>query len=109
MAKWSVVCHPKDQGGLGLQDLKVKNRTFLGKWIFKFLFEESISVQMCCLRLIGNLLIHIFWAGHMATKKFVFPFVSFSIKDVLEIRFWEDKWLGNATLREQYPVFYNIV
>jgi hypothetical protein len=36
----------------------------------------------------------------MATKKFFFSLGSFSIKDGSEIRFWEDKWLGNATLRE---------
>jgi hypothetical protein len=37
-----------------------------------------------------------------------------SIKDGFEIRFWEDKWLGdatlgNVTLREQYPALYAIV
>ena len=45
----------------------------------------------------------------MATKKYFFPYGSFSIKDGSEIRFWEDKWLDNATLREQYPALYNIV
>jgi hypothetical protein len=45
----------------------------------------------------------------MATKKFFFGLGSFSIKDGSEIRFWEDKWLGNATLREQYLALYNIV
>ena len=45
----------------------------------------------------------------MATKKFFFQYGSFSIKDGSEIRFWEDKWLGNATLREQYSAVYNIV
>ena len=34
---------------------------------------------------------------------------SLYIKDGSEIRFWEDKWLGNATLREQFPIVYNIV
>jgi hypothetical protein len=34
---------------------------------------------------------------------------SFFIKDGSEIRFWEDKWLGNATLQEQYPALYSIV
>ena len=29
--------------------------------------------------------------------------------DGSEIRFWEDKWLGDATLREQYPALYNIL
>jgi hypothetical protein len=36
----------------------------------------------------------------MATKKFFFGLGSFSIKNGSEIRFREDKWLGNATLRE---------
>jgi hypothetical protein len=45
----------------------------------------------------------------MATKKFFFGLGSFSIKDGSEIRFSEDKWLGNATLREQYPALYSIV
>jgi hypothetical protein len=36
----------------------------------------------------------------MATKKDFFRFGSFTIKDGSEIRLWEDKWLGNTTLRE---------
>jgi hypothetical protein len=45
----------------------------------------------------------------MVTKKYFFPYGSFSTKDGTEIRFWEDKWLGNATLREQYLALYNNV
>jgi hypothetical protein len=45
----------------------------------------------------------------MATKKFFFSLGTFSIKDGSEIRFWEDSWLGATSLREQYPVLYNIV
>jgi hypothetical protein len=45
----------------------------------------------------------------MAMKKYFFRFGSFNIKDGSEIRFWEDKWMGNSTLREQYHVLYNIV
>ena len=41
--------------------------------------------------------------------KYFLCYGSFSIKDDSEIRFWEDRWLGNATLREQYPALYNIV
>jgi hypothetical protein len=32
---------------------------------------------------------------------------SFLIKDGSRIYFWEDSWLGNAPLQEQYPVLYN--
>jgi hypothetical protein len=41
LAKWSVVCCPKDQGGLGIHDLSVKNSALLGKWLFKLLTEEG--------------------------------------------------------------------
>ena len=50
-----------------------------------------------------------FWAGLMSMNKFFFPFGSFSIKDGSEIRFLEDTWLGNTTLREQFPALYSIV
>ena len=30
LVKWSVVCQPKDQGGLGVHDLEVKSRALLG-------------------------------------------------------------------------------
>jgi hypothetical protein len=33
---------------------------------------------------------------------------SFIIKDGSVIRFWEDRWLGNATLRKQYLALYYI-
>ena len=118
LAKWSVVCRPKDQGGLGIHDLDVKNRALLGKWLFKLLTEDGVWQTLLRKKHIGSCALsqvawklgdsH-FWAGLMATKKFFFPYGSFSIKDGSEIRFWEDRWLGNTTLREQYPALYNIV
>jgi hypothetical protein len=42
-------------------------------------------------------------------KETFFRLDSFSIKDGSEIWFWEDKWLGNTTLREQNLALYNIV
>jgi hypothetical protein len=50
-----------------------------------------------------------FWASFMATKKYFFPYGSFSIRDGSEIRFWEDIWLGTTTLQEHYHALYNIV
>jgi hypothetical protein len=44
----------------------------------------------------------------MATKRYFFGLGSFLIKDGSEIRFWEDKWFGTATLREQYPALYSM-
>jgi hypothetical protein len=33
----------------------------------------------------------------------------FKLQDGKQIRFWEDKWLGDNTLKVQYPNLYNIV
>jgi hypothetical protein len=69
LAKWSVVCTPKDQDGLGIHDLEVKNTALLGKWLFKLLTEEgtwqsilkgNTSAQKHYLRLFGNRVICIF-------------------------------------------------
>jgi hypothetical protein len=112
------VCSPKDQGELGIHDLEVKNTVLLGKWLFKLLTEEGTWQTVLKRKYIGPKALsqvlwksddsH-FWAGLMATKKFFFGLGTFSIKDGSEIRFWEDKWNGNATLREQYPALYSIV
>jgi hypothetical protein len=42
LVKLSVVWHPKDQGGLGVHDLEVKNSALLGKWPFKLLTEDGV-------------------------------------------------------------------
>jgi hypothetical protein len=43
----------KDQGGLGVQDLELKNRELLGKWLFKLLtgdgdMANSHEEEVCC-------------------------------------------------------------
>jgi len=50
-----------------------------------------------------------FWASLMKVKRDFLRFGNFVIKDGSQVRFWEDIWLGNSPLREQYPQLYNIV
>jgi hypothetical protein len=57
---------------------------------------------------IENLEVHTFGLASWLSRN-IFPYGSFSIRDGPEIRFLEDKWLGNATFLEQYLALYNIV
>jgi hypothetical protein len=50
-----------------------------------------------------------FWVDLVAKKKVFFRLGSYTMKEGSEIWFWEDRWLGNITLREQYPTLYYIV
>jgi hypothetical protein len=41
LAKWSIICRPKDQGGLGVVDLELQNKCLLSKWIFSIINSDG--------------------------------------------------------------------
>lgn len=45
LAKRSIVCQPKDQGDLGILDLKTKNKALLSKWLYKLLTFDGLWQQ----------------------------------------------------------------
>ena len=42
LAKWDVICQPKEVGGLGILNLEVQNKCLLSKWLYKLLNEEGM-------------------------------------------------------------------
>jgi len=42
LAKWNILCQPKEVGGLGIKNLDIQNRCLLSKWLFKLINEEGI-------------------------------------------------------------------
>ncbi len=40
LTRWDIVCQPKDQGGLGIQE--IQNKCILSKWLFKLINEEGV-------------------------------------------------------------------
>ena len=43
LAKWDIICRPNDQGGLGIENLEVKNRCLLSKWLWKLAHETETT------------------------------------------------------------------
>ena len=41
LAKWDIICRPKDQGGLGIINLQLQNKALLSKWIINLLNTEG--------------------------------------------------------------------
>ena len=35
LAKWDILCQPKEQGGLGIHNLELKNIALLSKWLYR--------------------------------------------------------------------------
>jgi hypothetical protein len=46
LAKWNIICRPKDQGGLGIEVLDLKNKCLLSKWLFKLLNEDGVWQEL---------------------------------------------------------------
>ena len=46
LTQWNIVCRPKDQGGLGVEVLELKNKCLLSKWLFKLLHEEGVWQEL---------------------------------------------------------------
>ena len=118
LAKWDILCKPKDQGGLGIHNLELKNIALLSKWLYRMLTADGTWQQILRNKYLGTKpLVQIqwksgdshFWASLMKVKTDYLRFRIFIIKDGSQIRFWEDAWLGNSPLRVQYPQIYNIV
>ena len=110
---------PKDQGGLGIENLEVKNRCLLSKWLFKL----SIETEATWPQLLRNKCVHPktlsqvivrptdspFWKGLMRVKSLFFNRTWFIVGNGTTTRFWENTWLGDTSLALQYPSLYNIV
>ena len=54
IAKWSLVWLPKEHGGLGVQNLDTKNKSLLGKWLFKLLNEEGVWQSLLTKKYLGD-------------------------------------------------------
>jgi hypothetical protein len=46
LAKWGILCLPKDQGGMGITNLHIKNICLLSKWLYRLLNEEGVWQQL---------------------------------------------------------------
>jgi hypothetical protein len=50
-----------------------------------------------------------FWFGFIKVKSKFLCYGSFQLNNGAQIRFWEDRWIGNHAFKDQYSSLYNIV
>jgi len=46
LVKWKLICQPKTQGGLGVQDLEIQNKCLLSKWVVKLCNEDGMCQEL---------------------------------------------------------------
>jgi hypothetical protein len=42
LAKWNILCQPKDIDGLGIQNIDMQNKCLLSMWLFKLINEVGM-------------------------------------------------------------------
>jgi hypothetical protein len=117
LSRWDILCRPKDQGGLGIEVLELKNKSLISKWLFELLNGDGVWQELLRNKYIQSKTLSQvkakpldspFWKGLMKVKDDFLKRGSFKIGDGKNTSFWEDKWLGNAPLSQQYPSLFNI-
>jgi exonuclease III len=117
LARWDILCRPKDQGGLGILDLHLQNKCLLAKWLVNLLNTNGTWQSLLRNKYLRTKTLtqvsskpndsH-FWRGLMHIKDEVLSKGSFIIKNGTNTRFWIDTWTGNLPLKDKYPSLYNI-
>ena len=54
LAKWDILCRPKDQGGLGILNLQLQNKCLLAKWLVNLLNTNGIWQTILTNKYLGS-------------------------------------------------------
>ena len=125
LVKWEIVQQPKCKCGLGVGDLVIKNTALLFKWWWRYASEEN-SLWRKVVQSIHNedaailpspSLSKIPGTWHSIKKTLLeqkpatqlfFQHLKLSVGNGNKIRFWEDQWAGNFSLKEKFPSLFRL-
>jgi hypothetical protein len=88
LTKWNIICRPKDQGGLGIEVLNIKNTCLLSKWLFKLFNSDGVWQELLHNKYMSQKTLaqvsskptdSPFWKGLMKVKNLFFNFGRFTI------------------------------
>lgn len=122
--KWSVVCTPKEEGGLGVRDVRVVNWSLLAKWKWRLIQDGHALWKDVLVEKYGNSCV-----GLVVSDEYMWPAnvsrwwgdlvrldVSnwFNSKLTREVRngvntsFWDVAWRGEISFWEKYPRLFSL-
>ena len=119
LVKWKSVTQPKFQGGLGIRNLQLHNKSLLMKWLWRYGQTEAgfwrdiikakygIQDHWCPMESTEPHGVGV-WKHISNFKDNFFEEISFKAGNGLKIRFWQDRWLGNSRLKDYFPSLFQI-
>ena len=123
--KWEIVQQPKCKRGLGVGEIVIKNAALLFKWRWRYASEENslwrrvvqsvhnedqATLPSCSISKIPGpwqstkrLLVE-----QQSTVKGFLQHLQISVSSGTKIRFWNDQWVGNFTLKDKFPSLFRL-
>lgn len=86
--------------------------------MFKLINEQGVWQDLLKRKYLNNQTINqvqkkhgdfYFWSGLMKVKNTFLNLGSWTVNNGEQVRFWEDKWLGNYSFKDRYLSLYSIV
>ncbi|XP_058076347.1 uncharacterized protein LOC131224925 [Magnolia sinica] len=108
------------EGGAGIKDLKRMNMALLGKWIWRLGTEDdslwnkiikgkySRSIGGWWTKDSSRCRASALWKGILSLKKDVLKGIGFVLGKRDNIRFWEDIWVGDVPLKDDFPNIFRL-
>jgi hypothetical protein len=120
--KWERVCKPKEEGGLGIKDLKLFNIALLGKWWWRLKNEDEALWHRVLVCRYGksldkvNIKSSIWWRDlniiKNSPKQGGINWIEENLVKVVwngrNTLFWRDPWVGGESLYKLFDRLYDI-
>ncbi|XP_019241886.1 PREDICTED: uncharacterized protein LOC109221911 [Nicotiana attenuata] len=101
LVKWKNVISSKVNGGLGIRNLRLHNRTLLFKWLWRYNHEQQALWRKVIEAKYGQ-------DSQWCTKRVTSSYGNTEVKlgNGRKAAFWDDNWIGHGPLKDQYPDLY---
>jgi hypothetical protein len=115
MVKWDRLCMPKEFGGLGFADTRIRNICLLSKWIYKLeAGAKDLSCQILRSKYLGDGGFYQsssaggsqFWRDLHKIKKWFKMGSRYEVGNGKKTFFWEDVWIGDVALKIRFPLVF---
>ncbi|MCH98951.1 putative ribonuclease H protein, partial [Trifolium medium] len=122
---WDDVCRPKNEGGLGVKNLKLFNLSLLAKWRWRLIVDPVSEFSKVLTAKYGEvrkplLVAHnskaSLWWRDLATLgrsrvgngDWILDLFLKKVGNERDTSFWLDDWCGAVSLREAFPRLYSL-
>jgi len=120
---WKALCKSREDGGLGLRDIRMFNSALLAKWRWRLTVEEKGRWKDLLVSKYGSsseivhspVKIQSWWwrdlhkvCGEGEGDRWFLKEVGWKTGCGDKVMFWEDVWIGNSSLKALYPRLYSV-